>query len=38
MDYRGLAYGIVRVLVSLVIGLGILGVMRLIFRRADRRT
>ncbi len=36
MDYRGLILGIGRVLLSLVIGLGILGVIHLIFKKYDR--
>jgi len=36
MDYRGLIYGIVRILVSLVIGLGILGVIHLLFKKYDK--
>jgi hypothetical protein len=36
MDYRGLIFGIVRVIVSLTIGGGILYIMHVMFKKADK--
>lgn len=37
MDYRGLLFGITRVLVSVGIGFIILYITKVLFRRADKR-
>lgn len=37
MDYRGLIFSIVRVLISIVIGGGILYIIHVMFKKADRK-
>ena len=37
MDYRGLVFCFIRLAISLIIGIGILGLIHYMFKRASRR-